>query len=202
MLQTLELTAAQLCQSIRDEWESHRQEIPWGVEDYGPWTEWVKSTFHNIGARELQGCSEWGVESTRLPDGRGRGEYLVDVCWWVEREGRYRLELAVESEWNPHKSEIEHDFYKLVDVKSRLKVWVCSYRPQLLNDRLLALEQAVRSAQIKSDDEEYLILNLPETQTSKFVSSFTVQPFIFDSQGNQRTPPLPEFIVRKTEDSH
>lgn len=197
MTQTLELTATQLCQSIRDEWGSRRQDIPWDEND-SRWTEWVKSTFHHIGERQLEAYGKkgthWDVESTKLPDGRGQGEYLVDVCWWTEREGRYRLELAVESEWNPHKSEIEQDFYKLIDVKSRLKVWVCSYESQL-KSRLSDMGKAIRSAQIRNQDEEYLILNLPETQTPNVTLSFVVQPFLFDWQG--RLTKLPKFTVKR-----
>ena len=70
-----------------------------------------------------------------------------------------------------------------MDVKSRLKVWVCSYGPHLVEPRLSNMGEAIRSAQISSPEEEYLILNLPETQMSKFTSSFIVQPFIFDWQG-------------------
>ena len=77
MPQTLELTATQLCQKIQEEWKIHSHEIPWGAKDYGRWTEWIKSTFHHIGERELKECGkkgvQWDVESTKLPDGRGRG---------------------------------------------------------------------------------------------------------------------------------
>jgi hypothetical protein len=52
---------------------------------------------------------------------RTTAEYLVDFCVISD----HRMDLALESEWNPNLAFIEYDFEKLLHLKASLKVMVC-----------------------------------------------------------------------------
>ena len=138
---------------------------------------------------------DFEVETKNLKDGRGESEYLVDLCWWKEQDGRYWLELVLESEWQPSKGEIEQDFYKLVDVKARLKVWVCCWGERQMQACQPSLSQAVSKARFKFPEEEYLIINLPYSEKPEYTDCVVVEGFWMNWQGQQS--PLRPFRIHR-----
>lgn len=51
------------------------------------------------------------------------GEYLVDLSCYNKND-EYSTELAMEVEFNPDEEDVDWDFYKLIDIKAPIKVWV------------------------------------------------------------------------------
>lgn len=177
-VQSTVLKAAALYEMLRAEWPALKAGMPWdGL--WRDWTVWILGYFHDKG-KELQ----FTPETKPLPDGRGNGEYLVDLCWWKEQGGQYWLELILESEWQPGKSEIDQDFYKLIDVKSRLKVWVCSWGEKQMQTRQSELSGIVAKARFKLSDEEYLIINMPDSQKAEYKDCVVIDGFWMNNSGN------------------
>lgn len=57
-----------------------------------------------------------------------QSQWLYDIVWWDDRQGRKGVELAVESEWNANKNDILDDFEKLLTIKSPLKLMIYRVR--------------------------------------------------------------------------
>ncbi len=116
--------------------------------------------------------------------GGENGEYLVDCCWadetypenwdetarplkWCEMDYR-GLTLAVECELNGHWHDIMYDFFKLVDVSAKRKVFIGS----LIKKEIEHVEIQTRMEAIKfflshhnkccHQNEEYLVILLPQ----------------------------------------
>lgn len=91
-----------------------------------PWTAWIKKTLYEVMGEKQFVISPEGYSSTR-------GEFLrIDVTV-EEREVPKRIVLAVESEIDNTKSRykaIEHDFEKLLAVKSPFKLMIYSSEKQ------------------------------------------------------------------------
>lgn len=113
-------------------------------------------------------------------------EYMVDYAWSLEIREQYRgyvgLLLAVECEWGPspwhdRRRAILDDFYKLLDIRARLKSMVFAntagefgsltgpqharYRFQVLEPLLAALaEHRTASNALRRQEEAYLLLDL------------------------------------------
>lgn len=94
-----------------------------------------------------------------------QGQYLVDFCWY--NEGTERIELAMEVEWNPKAKGVDDDFYKLIHVKSPLKIWISGFPSK--RDKSEALEQKVRDlecllSKVKAiiRNEKFLIILVPD----------------------------------------
>jgi hypothetical protein len=71
-------------------------------------------------------------------DSKGEGGYLWDVGWGSQPDARrYRLELVAEVELTDQNfDEICNDFYKVLDAKSRLKLFVCAPPSRAMVNRL------------------------------------------------------------------
>lgn len=165
------LKAATFYEMLRAEWSALKAGMPW-EESWPAWTNWILGYFFDKGK-----ALEFDVETKALPGKGGEGQYLVDLCWWKEQGEQYWLELALESEWQPGKGEIEQDFYKLVDVKSRLKVWVCSWGERQMQARQSELSKIVAKARFRFSEEEYLILNMPDSQKAEYKDCIVVNGF-------------------------
>lgn len=155
------------------------------------WTDWILGYFYKKGK-----ALEFMVETKTLPGKFGEGQYLVDLCWWKEQNEQYWLELILESEWQSAKEEIEQDFYKLVDVKSRLKVWICSWGENQMQARRSELSTIVAKARFRFPEEEYLVLNIPDSQKAEYKDSIIVNGFWMNCFGKPN--PLRPFQIHRT----
>ena len=166
------LKAAVLYEMLRGDWTAMSATIPWDTVKDEDWTRWLLGYFYDKGK-----SLGFSVETKPPPTGKGEGEYLVDLCWWKREDSQYWLELALESEWLAGDDEIEHDFHKLVDSKSRLKVWVCSYGERQMSGKRNQILKAVAGARYKFPDEEYLIANMPYSEKPENKDCLTVDGF-------------------------
>lgn len=92
--------------------------LNWYKND-GEWTHELKSTIREL--FQSDGTNETHVRCSD-PD-RGNHEFLLDVVVWDRSSGE-GVTLAVESEWTQHHEAIAEDFWKLIVVKSQLKLMV------------------------------------------------------------------------------
>ncbi len=88
-----------------------------------------------------------------------KGEWLYDLCWSVEDkdwefQNEHYLELVLESEWDPHWTEIATDFGKLLDSKAPIKVGVCSSRDKM--ETINRIKQMISTWKYKSNYERYI----------------------------------------------
>lgn len=171
-----------LYKMIISDWSIRKDTMPWGKED-PIWTQWIKDYFYEKGKK-----LGYEAEKTKS-NNQGEGEYLVDLCWWKEKEktSTYWLELILESEWNSSKDEILQDFYKLIDIKAALKVWVCSWGEKQMKERLSQTCDYILTARFKIPEEQYLILNLPESKIANFNDSITIIGWLIDNQGQKKS---------------
>ena len=183
------LKAAELYKTIIDYWRKNKDKIPW--EDSDPsWTKWIKDSFYEIGK------SKYKVERSKS-NHCGEGEYLVDLCWWKEQGNDWWLELALESEWGQGEDEIDHDFCKLIDIKAYLKVWVCSYGDKIIEARKRKMFQNIAGGKIKFPEEQYLVINLPDSQKAEYKNQLRVFAYEIDYMGKDSLlTPQPDIINR------
>ena len=180
------VTAFDLFEVLRKEWSTERKTIPWNGA-WKDWTSWVKSYFYDKG-------EDLGFKSeTKLSD-RGEGEYIVDLCWWSKNYKQYWLELILESEWGEDwKSEVNQDFYKLIDLKAHFKVWVCSWTEKQMDKRREKLCEYIAKAKFKLPEEEYLIINVPYSEEAGHEKCMEVHGIVINNLGISHT--LPPFEV-------
>jgi len=164
-------------QEIIGYWKQNNKRIPWNIDEFSVWTHWVKETFC-----ALADGKEVNVELSKTGK-HGKGEYLVDVCWWKEERRKYWLELVLESEWIDTEEEIDGDFFKLIDLKAVHKIWVCSYGSRIYPRRKEKLIESVRSAKFTIPEEKYLILNLPDSIRRSEKNRLTIHAFWMSAQG-------------------
>ena len=91
--------------------------------------------------------------------------------------------MAMESEWWPGEDEIDHDFCKLIDIKAYLKVWVCSYGKRVIDARKSRMCKNVAGGKFKFPEEQYLIINLPDSQRKEYRDRLIIDAFWIDSKG-------------------
>jgi hypothetical protein len=70
-----------------------------------------------------------GTEVLCTHVGRKRHEFLLDAVVWNRKDGEGVI-LAVESEWTQHVTDIEEDFWKLLVVKSPIKLMIFATTPR------------------------------------------------------------------------
>jgi len=97
------------------------------------------------------------------------GEYLVDFCAWKGTKFQYELDFILEEEWQPERpgTDLDVDFYKLLDIKARLKIGLggCSKEGEYVLRRdevdilLNNFKRFLQNSPWKSDsDEGYLFI--------------------------------------------
>lgn len=173
--------ATEIYETAIADWEISKESIPWDATDWRTWTKWVKCYFFEKGQQ-----LGFKAEATRSIEGCGEGEYLVDVCWWKESlvpTPEYWLELILESEWLKDIQSVQDDFYKLIDIKAFIKVWVCSWSDPVFDERRVLLSKWVSQARFKLPEEQYLILNLPDSSHPEDKDCLLVTAFWMNSQG-------------------
>ena len=172
------LKAAELYNTIISDWTKKKDSIPWKSSSNSVWTKWIKDRFSDIGYK-----LEYEVARSKS-NKYGEGEYLVDLCWWKEQDNKYWLEMALESEWWPGEDEIDHDFCKLTDIKAYLKIWICSYGNRIIDARKSRMCKNVAKGRFKlQEEEQYLVINLPDPQKEEYKNKLIVDAFWIDSAG-------------------
>jgi hypothetical protein len=99
----------------------------------------------------------------RVWDSKGDGGYLWDMAWVSpDTSRRYWLELVAEVELtDPHFDEICSDFYKVLDAKSRLKLFICAPPARTMITRLRdEIDWAVRHQRYVLPDERIAVVLL------------------------------------------
>lgn len=96
------------------------------------------------------------------PKGKSNGQwgYLTDLCWKHEPVGRGKVwvELALESEWKRTWFELLRDFYKLLDIKARYKVFIFCAPHKDVDEHFDWLAGEIRKAKFNFPYEHYLLL--------------------------------------------
>ena len=120
------------------------------------------------GSRKIKVYGKW----VKVP-----GEYLVDFCWY-KTEPKYCVKLAMEVEWQPWSNyktlDPDWDFYKLLDIKTPLKIWVSSVNEEERQQQLELLHEILkeRTEMRIRGIERYLIVLFPHSETSLWVRGY------------------------------
>lgn len=94
-------------------------------------------------------CRVWMAETT--------GEYLWDVAWTHETNDAYWVELAGEIELADMTQEgVRDDFYKVLDAKARLKVFLAAVTQKMANALQEEINWAVEHQRFQLHDERLL----------------------------------------------
>ena len=174
------LKAREMYHMIAEDWKAEKDLLPWDKSDR-EWTRWIKDYLDRK-------SEKFNCRTERTNSGsRGQGEYLVDLCWWQEKDetGHYCLQLILESEWNCAKDELLQDFYKLIDIKAALKIWICSWGENQVKERLQLACKYVSRAKYKIPGEEYLIINLPVNKISNYKDRMVIEGWLIDYKGQE-----------------
>lgn len=108
-------------------------------------------------------------------------EYMVDMCWERGSDKAYfYLDTAIEEEWDDSNyGDFMKDFYKLIDIKAYLKVFIFSPYKRKLKEWMEEFKKRIREHEIKLVEEVYLILSLTEADNDKT----EVKGYIIDKHG-------------------
>lgn len=145
-------------------------------ENDDKWTRWIKDCFEQIGR-------ERGLEVKRTDSAAERSEFLFDLCWIQNSNNEYGMQLALECEWQEYLS----DFKKLIHAKAPVKVLVFAWKKP--EQKIEEVRQWISRSQIQLPEEQYLLINLPDSYDVKGPSHLTFTGDIFSSQGKQRVLP-------------
>jgi len=147
------VNAKEIYEQFCKDWNAVGSDLPW---DAGA-RAWTKRIFQYFIDEGKKRNFEVYANTSVIAD--AKGEYIVDLCWSNEDKGKYSgLELAMESEWNESEEEILADFYKIVDIKSCMKVMIFSVREEAMVGIINKMSSIVSAGKIKLPEEEYLII--------------------------------------------
>lgn len=138
--------------AIVDAIEAIPSQFPAGARD-ALWTQAVKRQLGNLG--EQVGCSV----CTSGFRGCFDGEWLFDLCWYINSsEGRLlRLLLAAESEWSRDLKAVRYDFEKLLVAKAQLKLMVFQATGAAIEQTFRMLSVGIETYEGGSTGEIYLL---------------------------------------------
>ena len=161
--------------------------ISWSQTD----KEWTKNNldyFHQL-------ATERNVSYFPNPAKYATG-YLVDLCWEEidERGSKYRwLELALEQEWSSAWEEIFRDFSKLVDIKAKIKVFICFPKESERGELSKHLAHWVSMGEMKHPDESYLVIVFSRDARRKESERLQIEGFEIDYRGRLSELGLKQF---------
>lgn len=125
-----------------------------------------------------------GYDCYPNPDKEGHHQYLVDLCWENQAEGKHRwLELALEEEWNENWGEVFWDFDKLTDVKAFMKVFICRQKEAQRSELPVALAHCISQNGIKLSEEAYLVIMFSRNARRKVSERLQIEGFAIDYRG-------------------
>jgi hypothetical protein len=104
------------------------------------------------------------------------GEFLLDLLWWRDSESN-DIVLAVESEWGGERA-VCHDFGKLLNIKSPLKVMIYDTNRQALQS--LRIRQSIEQLYMKKftqhvEGEKYLLVEINAVENIVCAYEFLVE---------------------------
>jgi hypothetical protein len=196
----LKVSAEEIVKEFRDNVLPKLQKMPdWSrvvLEHFcrrrlGKGFDFCVSTRHWVGGKEKKWIRKNGHYLLKIRGDGWRktpGEYLVDLCWY-KTGPEYYTSLAMEVEWQPSIGYVDWDFYKLLDVKAPLKVWV-SYVPHKRKEEFKRLEKACRKTRVRLRGrsgklkEEYLIILLYKPRNKPY----NFEHFIFEMGRKTKAP--------------
>lgn len=109
------------------------------------------------------------------------GTYLWDIAWTHESSDRYWLELAGEIELSEMSLEgFLDDFYKVLDAKARLKVFVAATSLHMARDLKREIDWAVQHQRFRLPDERLIAILVIEGDESDWDKAETR---VFDGFG-------------------
>lgn len=147
------VNAKEIYEQFCGDWKIIGSDLPWDAGAKS-WTKRIFQYFFDEGKKR-----NFGVYANTSVIAEAKGEYIVDLCWSNEEKDKYYgLELAMESEWNPSEEEILADFYKLVDIKSYLKIMIISVQEEKIIGIINKMSSMVSEGKIKLPNEEYLTI--------------------------------------------
>jgi len=119
--------------------------------------------------------------------GVGEGEYLVDLCWYFEKEPmRKWMELACEIEWSSQApQDIIDDMEKLTDIKANLKLGISSPKVKDKNTIRTKVASIIRDHAIKIPNEQYVIVYVIYQPYVKEEERFNILGYSYDTLGNE-----------------
>jgi hypothetical protein len=132
------------------------------------WEDSEKTEYDETGFRQIKVYGKW-VDL--------QGEYLVDFCWYRTRP-KYGVPLAMEVEWRSWRDyetlDPDWDFYKLLDIKSPMKIWVSSVPESKKQQELELLHEVLKNrTEIHLPGlENYLIVFFPYSETNLWVRGY------------------------------
>lgn len=117
-------------------------------------------------------------------DGATTGEYLWDVAWTYEPDDpdRYWLELAAEIELSDMSFEsTRDDFYKVLDAKARLKLFVCCMSQKMAKDLCDEIDWVVPRQRLRLQEERLAVVILTYSERGGL---FTAHTRLYDGSGS------------------
>lgn len=145
------------------------------------WTQLEKGLFKAL--KDLGEKEGYSVYVT----GKGQQEYLVDLCWYFEKEPmRKWMELACEIEWSSQDPEqIVFDMWKLTDIKANLKLGISSPKVKDKDDVIAKVASIIRDHAIKIPSEQYVIIYIIYRPYVKEEERFLILGYRYDALGNE-----------------
>lgn len=131
----------------------------------------LKRLLHRLGKKAK--CRVWMEETT--------GEYLWDVAWTHETNGAYWVELAAEIELSDMILEwVLDDFYKVLDAKARLKVFLAAGTQRMAKAIQGEIDWAVRHQRFQLADERLVAVLVTYDGRG---NAYTAATRVFDGAG-------------------
>ena len=150
-------------------------------DDTTGWTEAVLGYLRAIGRAE-------GYEvypDPEHPDDYYRHEYMsLDQCWTTEKDGKYWMQLAVESEWQGSEEPLE-DFYTLAELKCPWKIMIFSANEDARNMALDQFSSWLRKLKFQLGHEWYLIMVFQRTDPRYTNGAYMLSGWLLDATGKR-----------------
>jgi hypothetical protein len=142
----------------------------------------TKDTWQPLGTPLKRCLQDLGTEAgLRVYAAHPTGEYVWDVAWVHEAKDEYWVDMAAEIELSDMtRASVLDDFYKVLDAKARLKVFITAVTQKMAKDLRTDVAWAVRHQRFRLPDER-LIAVLVTYDGRKKIYNAAVR--IFDGSG-------------------
>lgn len=144
------------------------------------WTKKILGFFYDLGMKQ-----KYDVYASPKIGKKNTHEYLVDLSWVFENEKGSWIELALEEEWSLNKDAIFFDFHKLLDVKAKLKVFICFPNERDREDFPKEMAKDILNQANKMFDEKYLIVVFSRHERRKPSERIKIHGYEFNYIGDR-----------------